>query len=58
LIVFGIRFLLQAIILYPSMKKLDEKDLYPMFLFFDIWMFFYYFIFAFAVFKKPRQTWK
>jgi len=58
LIVFGVRFLLQAIILYPSMKKLDEKDLYPMFLFFDIWMFFYYFIFAFAVFKKPRQSWK
>jgi glycosyltransferase involved in cell wall biosynthesis len=58
LIVFGIRFLIQAIILYPCMKKLDEKDLYPLFLFFDIWMFFYYLVFAFAVIKKPKQSWK
>ena len=58
LLVFGIRFLVQAIVLYPSMKKLNEKDLYPWFLFIDIGMFFYYLIFAAAVFKKPKRVWK
>jgi glycosyltransferase involved in cell wall biosynthesis len=57
LLVFGIRFLTQAIVYYPAMKKLQEKDLYPLFLFFDIWMFFYYLIFAFALLKKPKPAW-
>lgn len=58
LIVFGIRFLVQAIVLYPCMKKLNEQAMYPWFLFIDIWMFFYYLIFAAAVFKRPRKGWK
>ncbi|HQW84427.1 MAG TPA: glycosyltransferase [Ferruginibacter sp.] len=58
LLVFGARFLVQAIILYPCMKKLNEQTLYPWFLFIDIWMFFYYLIFAAAVFKRPRKGWK
>ncbi len=58
LIVFGIRFLLQAFILYPVAKKLDEKDLYFSFLFFDTWMFFYYLLFSFALVKKPAKQWK
>jgi glycosyltransferase involved in cell wall biosynthesis len=58
LIVFGIRFLTQAIILYPCMKKLKEKDLYPWFLFIDIGMFFYYLLFAVSIIKKPRPGWK
>ena len=58
LIVFGIRFLVQAIVLYPCMKKLNEKTLYPLFLFIDIWMFFYYLIFAATIFKKPKKVWK
>ncbi|WP_224015334.1 glycosyltransferase [Ferruginibacter albus] len=58
LIVFGVRFLIQAIVLYPAMKKLNEQDLYPAFLFFDIWMFFYYLIFAASIVKKPKQSWK
>ena len=58
LIVFGIRFLIQGIILYPCMKKLNELAMYPWFLFIDIWMFFYYLIFAVAVFKRPRKGWK
>lgn len=58
LIVFGIRFIIQAIIYLPAMKKLNEKDLYPLFLFFDLWMFFYYLIFAVALIKKPTNTWK
>lgn len=55
--IFGFRFLLQAIIYYKAMKKMDEKDLWPWFLFLDIWMFFYYIIFAPAVWKKPRTSW-
>ncbi len=58
MIVFGIRFLVQAFILYPCMKKLNEKGLYPLFLFIDIWMFFYYLIFAATLFKKPKKVWK
>ena len=58
LIVFGVRFLAQAIIFYPAMKKLNEKDLYPWFLFIDIWMFFYYLLFVPALFKKPKKQWK
>lgn len=58
LIVFGVRFLIQAVVLYPGMKKLNEKDLYPWFLFIDIWMFFYYLIFVPSIFKKPKKQWK
>ncbi len=57
LIVFGIRFLLQAVVYYAAMKKLNEKDLFPLFLFFDIWMFFYYLLFSFALIKKPKRGW-
>ena len=57
LLVFGLRFLTQAFIFYPAMKRLNEKDLYPLFLFFDVWMFFYYVIFAFALIKKPKNAW-
>lgn len=55
---FGIRFLVQSITLYFVTKKLDEKDLFFSFLFFDIWMFFYYLIFSVALIKKPREQWK
>ncbi len=58
LIVFGVRFLVQAIVLYPCMKKLNEQAMYPWFLFIDIWMFFYYLIFASSIFKKPPRVWK
>lgn len=58
LIVFAIRFLLQAGVLYAVTKKLDEKDLFGSFLFFDIWMFFYYLLFSVAVIRKPRDQWK
>lgn len=58
LAVFGVRFLLQLLVYAKSMKKLNEADLIPYFLFFDIWMFFYYFLFSFALFKRPDKTWK
>lgn len=57
LCVFGVRFLLQAFILYKSMKKMGEKDLWPWFIFLDMWMFFYYIIFAPALWRKPKQQW-
>jgi hypothetical protein len=57
LAVFGARFLLQAFIFRRVMKKMDEKDLWPWFLFFDLWMFFYYLIFAPALWKKPVARW-
>ncbi|MBS1510465.1 MAG: glycosyltransferase [Bacteroidetes bacterium] len=55
--VFGIRFLIQAIVLFYCMKRLKEKDLFGWFWLLDIWMFFYYFIFSFALFKKPKRSW-
>ncbi|MEO6218889.1 MAG: glycosyltransferase [Ginsengibacter sp.] len=58
LIVFSIRFILQGYVLFVVTKKLDEKDLFPWFLFFDIWMFFYYVLFAPSLFRKPQSTWK
>ena len=57
LIIFGARFCLQALIFFKAMKKLNEADLWPWFLFFDIGMFFYYIIFAPTLLKKPRINW-
>jgi len=56
--VFGIRLIIQAIVIYKTTEKLDEKDLFPWFVFFDVWMFFYYLIFASALLKKPKKSWK
>ena len=53
-----LRLIVQAIIFFPAMKKLNEKDLFASFIFFDIWMFFYYFIFATTLIKKPTGGWK
>jgi glycosyltransferase involved in cell wall biosynthesis len=57
LIIFGARFLVQAIIYFITMKKLEEKDLWPWFILFDAWMFFYYLLFSPALWRKPRNTW-
>jgi glycosyltransferase involved in cell wall biosynthesis len=57
LVLFGIRLLLQGFIFYKSMKKLGEKDLWPWFIFLDLWMFFYYIIFAPALWKRPKRNW-
>ncbi len=58
LAVFGVRFFLQAMVYYRTMKKLNEKDLWPWFLFFDLWMFFYYIFFVPAIWRKPRKNWE
>lgn len=55
--ILGFRILVQGIIYFKAMKKLNEFDLWPLFLFFDIWMFFYYIIFAPSIWKKSRSTW-
>ena len=57
-IALGIRWIVQSVIFSQAMKKLNEKDLLPWFVFLDIWMFFYYFLFSFSIFKKPSHTWK
>jgi glycosyltransferase involved in cell wall biosynthesis len=57
-IIYGVRFITQAIIYFFAMKKLNEKDLWFWLLFLDIWMFFYYIIFASALFKKAPRSWK
>ncbi|MEO6707421.1 MAG: glycosyltransferase [Ginsengibacter sp.] len=56
--VFGLRFMIQAIVMFKTTRKLNEKDLFPLFLFFDAGMFFYYLFFASALFKKPGKNWK
>ena len=56
--VFLLRLIVQGIIWYNAMEKLDEKDLWKWFWAFDIFMFFYYLIFTPALWKKPRVNWK
>ncbi|MDI9366540.1 MAG: glycosyltransferase [Flavobacterium sp.] len=57
LYVFGARLLIQAIVFHKTMKKLNEHDLWPFFILFDIWMFFYCLITVSALWKKPKQNW-
>jgi glycosyltransferase involved in cell wall biosynthesis len=55
--VFALRFLVQGFILHRAMKKMGEKDLWPYYLFLDMWMFIYYLIFAPALWRKPAKQW-
>jgi glycosyltransferase involved in cell wall biosynthesis len=56
--IFAARFLIQALVYFKTMRKLQEKDLFPWWWLLDMWMFLYYLIFAQALWKKPRMTWK
>lgn len=58
LILFTIRFLLQGLIYFRVMKKLNESDLFPYWWLLDIWMIGYYLIFAPSIWKKPRMEWR
>ncbi len=59
LIVFGTRFISYIIVSTMAMNKLDEKDLRGWSWLLDIWMFFYYIIFAASLWKKPvANQWK
>jgi glycosyltransferase involved in cell wall biosynthesis len=55
--VLMVKYLIQFIVFYHSMKKLGETDLIPLFIFWDIWMFFYYSLFISALWKKPKAQW-
>ena len=57
LIPFALRLLTQSLIWNKAMKKLGEEDLFPLFLFWDLWQLFYYVLFAPALWKKPKKTW-
>jgi hypothetical protein len=57
-LVLGIKWIFQLVVYAKTMKQLGEKDLLPLLPLFDIWMFFYYLIFAPTLIKKPKQTWK
>ncbi|MEO6134890.1 MAG: glycosyl transferase family 2, partial [Ginsengibacter sp.] len=56
--VFGLRFIIQAVVIFKTTRKLNEKDLFPWFLIMDAGMFFYYLFFAPALYKKPNTKWK
>ena len=58
LIPFGIRFIVQGLIFHRTMRRRGEEDLFPWWWALDIWMFFYYIIFASTIWKKPRKAWK
>jgi hypothetical protein len=53
-----LRLITQAVIFYRSMVKLNERDLFPLFLFFDIFQLFQYIIFIPALLRKPKPVWK
>lgn len=55
--VFALRLVSQGVIYYKAMAKLDEKDLFAWWWLLDIWMFFYYLMFAPALWKKPKKSW-
>jgi glycosyltransferase involved in cell wall biosynthesis len=57
LALFAVRCIVQAIVYYKAMQKLNEKDLFSWWWFFDIWMFLYYIIFAPALWKRPKKNW-
>ncbi len=54
---FGLRLIAQSIVYFKSMKKLNEADLFPFFLLFELWMCIYYILFLPALFRKPKRTW-
>jgi len=58
LIPFVLRLLVQIPIWKKTMKRLGEDDLFGSFLLWDIWLFIYYIIFAPAVWKRPKKSWK
>jgi hypothetical protein len=57
LAVYGLKLMVQSWILYRTMHKLNEADLFPWFLLFDVWFFFYYIFTLPAIWKKPEKNW-
>jgi glycosyltransferase involved in cell wall biosynthesis len=57
LAVFGLRLIVQGIVYFKAMKKLNEADLWPWFLLLDLWMPLYYLFTIPAIWKSPKRTW-
>ena len=55
--VFTLRLIIQGFVFFRCMKKLNESDLFPYYLLWDVWMFFYYLIFISSLWKKPMKNW-
>lgn len=55
--VFAMKIIIQAFVYYKTMKKLNESDLFLMFLFFDLWMCVYYIVFLPSLFRRAKKTW-
>lgn len=55
--VFAVRLIVQSIVYFKSMKKLNEADLWPWFILFDLWMPLYYLFTIPAIWKSPKRTW-
>ena len=55
--IWGCRAILQGLILRGAMKKLNELDLWPFYILFDIWSIFYYLITLPSVWKAPQKNW-
>lgn len=56
--IIGGKLLIQSVITYYALKKLDEKDLFVYSWLMDILMFLYYVIFTPALFFKSKNKWK
>jgi hypothetical protein len=54
---WGLRVIVQGAILRSTMKKLNELDLWPWFLLFDLWSIFYYLFTLPSVWKAPQKNW-
>lgn len=53
-----VRLIVQGRIWKGAMQRLGEDDLYPYYPLLDLWMFFYYILFAPTLWKKPRKNWQ
>ncbi|MEN9697875.1 MAG: hypothetical protein RLZ56_1296 [Bacteroidota bacterium] len=54
---WSVRLVIQGAILRSTMKKLNELDLWPWFLLFDLWSIFYYLFTLPSVWKAPNKNW-
>jgi glycosyltransferase involved in cell wall biosynthesis len=53
----ALRWLVQGFVFYNAMQKMNEKDLWSWFIFFDLWMVIYYILFLPSLWRKPRRSW-
>lgn len=55
--IFGGKVLIQSIITYAAMRRLDESDLFKFSWLMDIFMVLYYIIFTPALFFRSKNKW-